>query len=485
MASSTTVTSSIRRNIRLGGVKETPLVRRTPTKLPWSLQNKSNSNDYQKRRLLDARSIQCYLLCGSRVFQQAMRNTLTNVLLYMAKDMDINLSQKGNLLAAIATGYFFTQVPGGALADKLGPKTVMISTLFLSALCCMSVPLAASHFGLTGIWWTMCLMGAVQGPMFPTSSVVLKRWMPTMGDEKAWGTSMLDIGISLGSLIIIPTVTSLAEALGWKGAFYTVGFASLCFCALYVWLGADNPSSCWYISSREKTYLERNIQINTKKQPTKVAVTKTPWIGLPWAMVRHPGLWAIFVAHIAFNFGAYYLTNWSPQYYQQALGIEPNDAKIHLMCPHVTNLLIRLVNPSLIAAVARTGISLLQSRKLFTFFGYTAASLSLAPAYSLRHLSPWISTTLFSLANACFGLAPTGFKSNYLDVTEAYVGIVAGYGNTLGTMASIIGPKITAATLLKTNSNWYIVLGTVCAVNMVAALNFVRNAVVTPIETLI
>ena len=100
-------------------------------------------------------------------------------------------------------------------------------------------------------------------------------------------------------------------------------------------------------------------------------------------------------------------------------------------------------------------------------------------------MSPWVTTALFSLANACFGLAPTGFKSNYLDITETYVGIVAGYGNTLGTVASIIGPKLTAATLDRTGQNWYIVIGTVCAVNAIASLNYARFAVVTPIEKLI
>ena len=223
--------------------------------------------------------------------------------------MEISVTQKGTLLAAIATGYLWTQVPGGALADRFGPKAVMVSALTLSAVCCLSVPFMATYFGLPGIWWTMCLMGAVQGPMFPTSSVVLARWMPTGGsgaDEKAWGTSMLDIGISLGSLLIIPTVTNLAEAVGWKGTFYAVGSFSLAFCALFAWLGADQPSECWYISNRERSYLERSIppQTKTKKTKTKkssASSSNTPWIGMPWKMARHPGLWAIFICHICFN----------------------------------------------------------------------------------------------------------------------------------------------------------------------------------------
>ena len=41
------------------------------------------------------------------------------------------------------------------------------------------------------------------------------------------------------------------------------------------------------------------------------------WIGMPWAVAAHRGLWAVYCAHMAFNFGAYYLTNWSPTYYKE------------------------------------------------------------------------------------------------------------------------------------------------------------------------
>jgi MFS family permease len=229
--------------------------------------------------------------------------------------MDISTSQKGSMLAAIATGYFFTQIPGGALADRFGPKNVMTGALFLSAICCILVPTAGDAYGLKGIWLIMALMGAVQGPMFPTSSVFLSRWMPTaqpgQPDEKAWGTSMLDVGISIGSLLIIPIVTGLAEAVGWQNTFRYVGVASLVFVALWVWLAASTPSECWFISQEELDFLDKNVAkskpaVGSKAQKT---TAETSFIGMPWAMARHPGLWAVFICHIAFNFGAYYLTN--------------------------------------------------------------------------------------------------------------------------------------------------------------------------------
>ena len=166
------------------------------------------------------RSVQCYLLCLVRVFQQSMRNVLTNVLVMMSADFPISTAQKGSLLAAIPLGYFLTQVPGGALADKLGAKNVMLTALALSACCCLVLPSAFDYLGVSGLLATLTLMGAVQGPMFPTSSVFLARWMPTARpgepDEKAWGTSMLDVGISLGTLLIIPTTTFLASTVGWR-----------------------------------------------------------------------------------------------------------------------------------------------------------------------------------------------------------------------------------------------------------------------------
>jgi len=311
-------------------------------------------------------------------------------------------------------------------------------------------------------------------------------------DEKAWGTSMLDMGISLGSLLIIPAVTSLAEAFGWKTTFRVVGVASLGFVALWVALAASTPAECWFISEEELKYLEKHVsKPPVPKKPTRgrdddqEAEPPVGFIGLPFAMAKHSGLWAIFICHIAFNFGAYYLTNWSPTYYKDVLGLEPVDAKYHLMMPHMTNLLIRVINPMLVTAVASRGYPLIFSRKLFTLVGYLTSAACIAPVYALRDLTPWISTVLFSIANGFFGMAPLGFKSNYLDVTEKFVGVVAGYGNTLGTVASIIGPKLTAWQLEMSGQNWYVVLGTVVGVNMVVSLNYAINAVTTPIEKMI
>ena len=81
-----------------------------------------------------ARTVQGLLLLGTRMFQQGNRNLLGLVMVFMAKDLGFGVGERGSLLSAIAAGYFFTQIPGGALADKMGAKLVMCAAA--AAACC-------------------------------------------------------------------------------------------------------------------------------------------------------------------------------------------------------------------------------------------------------------------------------------------------------------------------------------------------------------
>ena len=145
---------------------------------------------------------------------------------------------------------------------------------------CALVPTVADQFGLSGVWLTIAFMGAVQGPLFPTSSVYLSRWMPgktaPQGDEKAWGTSMLDIGISVGSLLIIPVGNGLAEAYGWRGAYRILGGATIGFVALWQVMAAETPRGCWFIGAEELKYLEAHVAAPSSGKPKPKAADGKP-----------------------------------------------------------------------------------------------------------------------------------------------------------------------------------------------------------------
>lgn len=429
-----------------------------------------------------ARHTQCYLLSLQRVIQQMMRNVLAPLLLHMSNDLDLDTVQKGALLSACAAGTLFTQTPGGALADKMGAKKLVTYAMAASALCCLAVPTCSRYFGRSGLWWIIALMGAVQGPLMPTSNVILSHWIPKKSaegtDEKAWGTSMLDIGISIGSLVSIPLSNFLAVTVGWQNAYHIIGLSGLAFVLLWHLLGAESPTSCWFIQMRELEYLgsldKQTIQDFPHNQ-------KKALLGVPIKFLYHPALWAIFFAHVTFNYGAYMITNWNPTYYSEVLNMRPAEMSLHLSMPNVLNLMATLLNPTLNRKADAMGFKDLNSRRLFTAAGFMGSAAMMLPIYLLRSRDPWVTTFFFGFGNAFFGLARNGFKSNYLDVTNKYVGTVSGIGNTLGTAALWFGPQFIAYVLINFAS-WNAVFCSIAVMNTVASINFVWFATATPLE---
>jgi len=215
-----------------------------------------------------ARTVQCLLLMGSRVFQQGMRNSLPPLLVFVAREYSVTTEEKGSLLASVAFGYFFTQVLGGRLSDKFGAKNVISASMGLSACCCLAIPTAVHYLGVNGMWAAMAMMGAVQGPIFPVSLCLLSKWLPkeTPGgsDEKAWGTLMLDLGISVGALAIIPFANTLSNTIGWRHAYHLLGLISLAFVLVFHVLGADEPATCRYISQSELAFLKKHVRDRNK-----------------------------------------------------------------------------------------------------------------------------------------------------------------------------------------------------------------------------
>ena len=116
----------------------------------------------------------------------------------------------------------------------------------------------------------------------------------------------------------------------------------LAYVALWQWLGAEDPRQCWFISKEEQRFLSQHAA-----KPSRQATAgngRRDVLGIPNVLLKHPALWAIFGAHMAFNYGAYFITNWSPIYYSEVFGLAPDEAKWYLAAPHVTNLACKALN---------------------------------------------------------------------------------------------------------------------------------------------
>jgi len=237
---------------------------------------------------------------------------------------------------------------------------------------------------------------------------------------------------------------------------------------------------------------------------------------LPWQKILlHPSVLSLFFVHMAYNFVTLSMNSWMPTYYNDVLGLNPNDAKLHIVLPQLSALVIKL-GVSKFARVLRkarkekataSGSSsdersvILFSRKFMGYLGFAVMALPLfllplvapstpsTPTLSSSSLSqlplrysPWWSTGLFSAALAGTGFHAESFRANYLDVTQQYVGLVSGVGNCLSSVSAMLAPFVVGKLISKTAGDWSPVWRLSALASLVAALVFGAFSTTIPIE---
>ncbi len=141
----------------------------------------------------------------------------------------------GYLLSAFLWAYAFSQLPCGALVDRLGPRALL--TLGLSAWSIAQ--------GLGGLVQTMSqfvgariLLGIGEAPQFPTGARVVRDWFNAR--DRGLATGIFNCASTLGNAIAAPLLTAIMLSVGWRWMFGIMGIAGLALAAVW-WTIYRNP----------------------------------------------------------------------------------------------------------------------------------------------------------------------------------------------------------------------------------------------------
>jgi len=204
------------------------------------------------------------------------------------------------------------------------------------------------------------------------------------------------------------------------------------------------------------------------------------------SLLSHRDVWALFLAHAAFNFGVYFQNSWSALYYKEALELLPEEAWLDFILPHLANLLVKVwIAKHVFSWLRYCNAALLTCRRFFTVMGFIGAAISfgrLVLAHGSGH-ARFCSTACFTVAMAFVGLHPSGFKANYMDITLHNGGLLSGLGNTLASIASFLGPLAVGA-LLSHSKAWPLIFTMVALVNLLSAFMFGNCSSVDPVDAI-
>lgn len=151
--------------------------------------------------------------------------------------------------------------------------------------------------------------------------------------------------------------------------------------------------------------------------------------------------------------------------------------------PPAVNLAVKVLgNPSIERALRRAGASTLGCRRAFSVAGFLGSAAALLALAAARRPSPVFATAMWAAALGFVSLHPSGFKANYMDVASpAATGFVSGFGNTVGSTASLLSP-LAVDLVLRTTGSWAACFALVAAANVAAAALFAAKSTASPVD---
>ncbi len=128
---------------------------------------------------------------------------------------------------ALAVGQFTwgaIQPAAGAIADRHGPRAVLIGGLLTLAVGCALTPFMGSGIGLVFTLGLLSAMGAGAGSFSVLMGAVAQR-LPI--EARGAASGVINAGGSFGQFVFAPVLQKLIQSMGWMGAMWAMALMTL------------------------------------------------------------------------------------------------------------------------------------------------------------------------------------------------------------------------------------------------------------------
>ncbi|MBI5543737.1 MAG: MFS transporter, partial [Deltaproteobacteria bacterium] len=157
------------------------------------------------------------------------RMAINMTILSMGEDLHIGPDRIGWVLSAFFLGYALFQIPGGALADRIGPRRVILIALAWWSVFTALTGVAGSLASMLAIRF---LFGIGEG-IFPASVwKVLGNWFTRK--NRATANALVLSAIALGPALTPLLLAPMLARWGWRACFWALGTCGLvCLVVVY------------------------------------------------------------------------------------------------------------------------------------------------------------------------------------------------------------------------------------------------------------
>jgi MFS family permease len=185
----------------------------------------------------------------------------------MMHDYGISETRMGAVYSAFLLGYALMMIPGGGLADRLGPwRTLVLMGFGASLFTALTAAGGSSALRTVGIVPTLLivrfLMGICTAPLYPSCGKMNSNWFPPSRPGFVWG--LVAAGAGIGSALSPSLFAWMIPTLGWRMSFCLAAVATALLTAVWTIYARDRPSDRGRFTIRSRSLSTDILETSSK-----------------------------------------------------------------------------------------------------------------------------------------------------------------------------------------------------------------------------
>jgi sugar phosphate permease len=350
-------------------------------------------------------------------------------------DLGLSIADMGYLLSAFLWFYAFSQLPTGAMVDKLGPRLLLTAGLTLWSIAQVLASLVGSFGQFFG---ARALLGLGEAPQFPTGARVVRDWFNPR--DRGLATGIFNCASTLGTAIAVPLLTLLMLAFGWRWMFAIMGVAGLLVAAL--WFRVYRNPTDVALTAEENAY---RTQGDPPGQRSRVSFAE-------WRQLfRFRSTWGMILGFFGCVYVTWIYAAWLPAYLETERHMSIKSTGFFAAIPFAAGVVGGVLGGYMVDVLVRRGVSPMRSRRIpaaIALFGTAIFTISAAYVESNTLAIVFISISLFLLyvtSTCAWALASVAAPAN----CTASIGAMQNFGGYLG---GALAPTVTGLIVQGTGS---------------------------------
>ena len=349
----------------------------------------------------------------------------------MAREFGLSQTAIGIIFSVFLWAYAIGQIPGGWLADRFGPRRVLLTIVPVWSVMTAMTAIASGMVSLVGI---RSVFGLAEAGAFPTATRAMQLWFPKAERGIVHGVTHSFSRFAVASVPFL--AVSIMIAFGWRWIFYIFGAAGLLWSAVFYLLYRNLPEEHAKVNQSELAFI-RGYNPDGAIQSVDLHRNLAP----PWKIIfRSPNMWYIAAGYCCFYYGTYFFMTWFPTYLLEYRHLSLKVVGIMASLPLLAGMVGDIVGGTLTDTVYRKTGKLKFARRIVAAPAMLASGAFLIPA-AVTH-SVWMAIVCLSASLFFLELVISPAWAVPMDVGGEYSGTVSGVMNMAGSLAASLSPII-------------------------------------------